>query len=321
MKRLLSLAAAIAAAIAASAGPASAQQAAPGIGCDGMFPDVQWTSVRTAHPVTIRMSGVTEGLAERYAEEIRGSVDLIEPEFESLAGVELCLFSDKIPLDAQALGWHEGQSLRAASFGSERVVVLSAWTIVLVEPAAARALAHQAQWGRTAGTYPGPFGGAVAGWYQARLADDLDGAHSNMVFARIIRSIPEEIPWTAGPVVDLMMWNPEFQGSGAIGDFVQFVSDEAGLDAVVEPNGDQLAELHAKWYQELLNEARGSDRPTTGWIGGLIVGAVTVLLAMLLALQNRRSKRREHLGPPRTIPVEPAVPVSTGAAPGPDELS
>ena len=93
------------------------------------------------------------------------------------------------------------------------------------------------------------------------------------------------------------MWNPEFQGSGAIGDFVQFVSDEAGLDAVVEPNGDQLAELHAKWYQELLNEARGSDRPTTGWIGGLIVGAVTVLLAMLLALQNRRSKRREHLGP------------------------
>ena len=49
-----------------------------------------------------------------------------------------------------------------------------------------------------------------------------DGDGVTMRFANLVRSIPEEIAWTAGTVEDTLLWNPEFQLS-PIGDFADFV--------------------------------------------------------------------------------------------------
>ncbi len=284
---------------------ASAQETATEVGCEGMFPDVEWTSVHAAFPVTIRAEGVTRGLADRYTNDLRAGIDLIQPELGGLDDVEVCLFADELPLDSIALGWPVGQRLRAASFAPEGVVVLSAWNIGLVKPAGILGLAHQALWQRSDGTYPEPLGGAVAQWYVARVTNRLERYHSNMRFANLVEPF-DPIPWTAGTVESLMLWNPEFQES-AIGDFVDFAVQNNGIEVIRSPDATTLEVIQAEWQRRLLIEARGSDEPTRGWIFGAAIVAGSILLAAALAFASWRIGRGARVrSAERTIPVEPA---------------
>jgi hypothetical protein len=314
IRSLTSLLLLAAAATAAVVAPVGAQPAASG--CSALFPDQEWDLTVDLGPTLLYLSGLPDGIVDRYARELAEASQLIQSEIGGLEDVEICIFDDQLPLDSVALGWPEGQFLRAASFGEERAVVLSAWTIGLVKPAGILGLAHQAEGGSADGAYPEPLGGAVRAWYMSRLTDRLERHHNVMRYANLIQSIPEEIPWTSGSIDELMLWNPEFQES-AIGDFTQFVVDRAGLEALIDPDETQLQEIQTEWQRQLLIEARGTDRPTTGWIvGGAIIIALLVLALVIVVVNRKRTRPRKQ--EPKTLPIEDGgdlTPAGTGGSP------
>jgi len=293
--------------------PAAGQEPA---GCTAMFPTVSWDLIVDTGPVLVSTTGIADALAERYVRELAAGAELIQSELGGLDGAEVCLFVDELPLDAVALGWPEGQRLRAASFGAERTLVLSAWNIGLVEPAGVLGLAHLAQYGLMGTDYPEPIGDSVRNWYVDRRLDRVANHHSVMRYANLVRSIPEGIPWTGATIDPVMLWNPEFQES-AIGDFADFVAAQRGVTAFLEPDGADLAQLQEEWQHALLVEARGSEEPTRGWIVGLAAIVSILLLAGLVAWVEW-SRRREHSdSTPKTLPIaDEPTPVGSGAERG-----
>ncbi len=262
--------------------------------CGGLFPGEPFGSRHSIGAATLRTSGLAPPIADRIAGDLGEAAELIGAELGGLDGVEICVFADELPLDAQALGWPEGQRLRAISFGPERVAALSAWQLGLVQDAGTLALAHQAQWAIGDGHYPDPLGGAVGQWYASRLDDRLGRDHAAMRYANLVRGIPEDIPWTGGAIPERLLWNPESQLS-PIGDFVDHAVADGGLDVIREPRAARLREAQAAWQRSLLAEATGSEEGTKGWIVGAV--AVGVILAMAAALvattyvQHRRQRR------------------------------
>lgn len=299
-------------AVAAVAATLAAVPAAAAGGCEPMFPAIEFDESLPAGPVTVHVAGVAPALAARLAADVAGPAELIEAELGGLAGVDVCVFADELPLDSVALGWPEGQRLRAISFGPERVLVLSAWQIVLFADAAALGVAHQAEWGIGDGHYPDPLGGAVAQWYSARLDDRLGRDHAAMRYANLIRAIPEEIPWTEGAIPERLLWNPEFQLS-PIGDFVEHLVKTEGLGALRNPDAATLRRAQTSWQRGLLAEATGSETGTKGWIGGVAVISLILLMGLALAIGGYVQHRRQRRTITRaTISVsDPPAPVGT----------
>ena len=267
------------------------QAHAQGTGCSGLMPEVAWDHLLPSGPIIVYAAEISLDLAERFRDDLAGTAAIIQRDIGGLQGVQVCLFADRLPLDAEALGWPAGQQLRAASFVEERVVVLSTLQIGDVRPAGAIGLAHQAQWHSSGGTYPLAFGSAVAQWYRSADAGRLDRDHAIMRYARITRAVAGPIPWDAGTLEIVMLWNPQFQDS-PIGDFVEFAVAAVGRDILADPDPETLARLDTDWQQQLLNEARGSEEPTSDWVLGAAVVASAVLLAVVLALVGWRSSRR-----------------------------
>ncbi len=270
-----------------------------------MFPDTVWDGpARPLGPVRLYTAGLPVGLADRFTDDLGDAVGPIAAELDGLAGVEVCLFADRLPLDAQALGWPEGQQLRAISFGAERVLVLSAWNTLLVRRAGTFGLAHQAEWGLSGGDYPDPLGATVGHWYVSRLEGRVRRDHDSMRFAKLIRALPEEISWTASRIPERLLWNPEFQLS-PIGDFAGFAVTAEGLDVIRNPDAATVRRLGAEWQSALLAEATGSESGTRGWIVGTVIVAGVLSLGALIAFVNLWSARRERANASErlTVPV------------------
>ncbi len=280
------------------AGPVAAQAPA---GCAGQFPATVFELRAPAGPVTVVSSDLSVELTDRYAADVATVAAAMQRDIGGLDGVEVCLFPDELPLDSVALGWPEGQRLRAASFVESRTVVLSAHQPRLVRPAAILGLAHQAQWAVSGGEYPATFGSAVAQWYSSDAAGRLDRDHASLRYARIIGSLAEPVPWTAGALEPVMLWDPQFQDS-PIGDFVAFAVAAEGRGLLGDPDPATLRRLDVEWRQELLNEARGSDRPTDDWISGVVVVAAVLVLGLSLPLYGVWRKRRDRRPPPAPPP-------------------
>ncbi len=283
-----------------------APPAAAANGCEAMFPEATFENSAPIGAATLHTSELADTVAARVADDLRRAAELIAGDLPGLAGVEVCVFADELPLDAQALGWPEGQRLRAVSFGPERVVALSAWQLRLLADAGVLGLAHQAQWGVGDGHYPDPLGGAVAQWYAARLDDRLGRDHATMRYANLIRAIPEDIPWTAEAIPERLLWNPEFQLS-PIGDFVEFAVAAEGTGVLREPDAATWRRLQADWQRSLLVEATGSESGTRGWIGGVVVVSIIAVMGLALALGAFVQHRRRQRSTVRvTIPVRDA---------------
>ncbi|MFH1105142.1 MAG: hypothetical protein V1757_09430, partial [Actinomycetota bacterium] len=168
MRRLLPLTLAAALVLGASA---SASGHAPGGRCAERFPDSVFDTSAAAGPVMVHGSGIGSDLTTRYAADFERLVVLVQAEMGGLDDdVVVCIFAEDIPLDAQALGWPEGQKLHAAAFGEDRLVVVSSYLIRYVPDAGRAGLLHVAMWQVSEGQYPEPFGDEVAGWYRNRLA-------------------------------------------------------------------------------------------------------------------------------------------------------
>lgn len=275
--------------------PAAARaQTTQPVGCAGMFPEAEFDTV--AFPgggVTVRGSGLDAALVDRFAEDLSDTAVRLAIDFGALDGIEVCIFAEALPLDATEFGWPEGQSLRAAAFGEEGVVALSAWLIGTVEDAAISGLVHVTQWRASDGTYPQPLGDDVMGWYQSRNDGTTAAIHSQFVRANTgLREPWAAIPWTEGPpAADPRLWNPEF-GIGGAGDFTDYVMRNAGATTLVAVDTEAIERLDQQWRQSLFDESGAIPGGSKGWIGGLIAVIVFLTAGVVVAYLNRLSKRR-----------------------------
>ena len=90
------------------AAPASAQDG--GGRCSERLPDAVFDTEADAGPVKVYGSGVSQPLLDRYAADWGELVDLLQSEMGGLdGGVAVCVFDDKLPIDAEALGWPRNQ--------------------------------------------------------------------------------------------------------------------------------------------------------------------------------------------------------------------
>jgi hypothetical protein len=269
--------------------PANAQEA---VGCEARFPDSAFGTSAAAGAVIVRGSGINAALTERIADDLRGTAEAVQDQIGGLGGVEVCVFPDRLPLDASALGWPEGQSLRAAAFGVDGLVVLSSWLVGTVREAAIVGVVHVAEWRVSGGNYPEPFGSEVMGYYLGVANDTLVQVHNSYVRANIGQKEPwPPVPWAAGRMIDPLLWNPEY-GHGGAGDFGSYANRVGGPDVFADPDPAVLAQLDESWRNDLFEESGAVRGGSKGWIGGLIALVVVVAAGGVMAYLNRLSKRR-----------------------------
>jgi hypothetical protein len=206
----------------------------------------------------------------------------------------VCVFQDRIPLDAQALGWPEGQFLRAAAFGEEGIIVLSNWFPVHVPGAGYNGLLHVAQYRVSDGDFPEPFGNEVRGWYRNRLDRTVEVVHNAAV--RSSAGLAEPIPtnpgiWVSGRMYDPVLWNPEF-GWGGGGDFANFAFSVAGRSVFEDPVGSDLDDLDAQWKQALFDESGAIPGGSRGWLTGLSFTVAVLAIGVIMPWWSRRQKRK-----------------------------
>lgn len=291
MRRVLLATAAAALLIGLLAVPAAAQ--VDGGRCGELFPDVQFTHSTSAGPVPVHGFEVPEGILDRYGRDWAQLVDWIVAEMGGLdESVAVCVFQDDIPLDAQALGWPEGQALRAVAFGEDGIVVLSNWFPANVPDAGFNGLIHVAQHRVSGGDYPEPFGTEVKGWYRNRLDRSVEVVHN--FFVRQNSGLAEPwapFPWTVGRLVDPILWNPEF-GYGGGGDFANFAVANGDDTVLSDPLASNLETLDDEWRQALFDESGAIPGGSRGWVTGLSVAVAVLAVGVFMPWWSRRQKKR-----------------------------
>lgn len=273
-----------------AAPPALAQTS--GGRCSERFSESVFETEADAGPVKVYGSGLTQTLLDRYAEDWRQLIELVQEEMGGLdGGVVVCVFDDRLPLDAEALGWPRNQFLRAIAFGEEQLVVVSSWLIGETPDAGRNGLLHVAQYQISGGAFPEPFGNEVKGWYRNRVDRTVEVVHN--VFVRQNSGLAEPwqpFPWTVGQMVDPLLWNPEF-GYGGGGDFANFAVTTAGNGVLSNPLGLGLGELDENWRQTLFDESGAVLGGSRGWMLGLSLAIGLLMLGVLMGWWGRRQKR------------------------------
>jgi len=272
------------------AAPASAQDG--GGRCSERLPDAVFDTEADAGPVTVYGSGVSQPLLDRYAADWGELVDLLQSEMGGLdGGVAVCVFDDKLPIDAEALGWPRNQQLRAIAFGDEMLVVVSSWLIAEAPDAGRNGLLHIAQYQVSGGTYPEPFGNEVKGWYRNRVDRTVEIVHNG--FVRQNSGLAEpwgSFPWTVGAMVDPLLWNPEL-GYGGGGDFANFAVTTAGNGVLSDPLASNLGSLDERWRQTLFDESGAIPGGSKGWMLGLYLTIALLGFGVFTAWWTHRQKR------------------------------
>jgi hypothetical protein len=299
-------------AAAGSAAPAGAAQTAAG--CAGLVPGASFDTQASAGPVVVRGSGLNLAMTQRYAGSFAQVVEWMDADIADLTGVEVCIFSDELPLDAEALGWYPGQELRAGAFGEQGVVVLSAWQPGLVTTAGNVGLIHVALWRASGGSYPQPFGDDVMGWYLGRLGGLTQEIHN--VYLRQQLGMREPWPpfaWASTRIDDPILWNPEI-GYGGSGDFTRYVVGVEGASFLADPDPALLTQLDEGWRNALFDESGAIRGGSKGWIIGVIATGGLLLAAIAFAFWGRASRRRaeaalRELSSHSQPPDEPLQPV------------
>jgi len=273
------------------AAPAAAQ--VDGGRCNELFPEVEFDHSTTAGPVGVYGFQVPEGILDRYGRDFTVLVDWIVDEMGGLdESVAVCIFQDDIPLDAQELGWPEGQALRAVAFGEEGIIVLSNWFPVNVPDAGYNGLIHVAQYRVSDGEYPEPFGTEVKGWFRNRLDRSVEVVHNFYLRQNAGLSEPwAPFPWAVGRMVDPILWNPEF-GYGGGGDFANFAVANGPDTVLSDPLGSDLETLDEEWRQALFDESGAIPGGSRGWVTGLAITVTFLAIGVFMPWWNRRQKKK-----------------------------
>ncbi len=279
-----------------SDGPASAA----GASCSERFPETEWVTIREG-PVSVETTGVTLELGERFEREISLVSAWIADDIGSFS-TTVCLVSSESDFDTAPfeLG---SRRLHAHSDLPDRLFVLNIERFGFVAPASAFGLAHHALWQNNGDQpFPEPIAGAIGHWYRARVLGRLDQYHRDVMFGNFFDT-EAVVDWASRSQESIRDWDPE-NNFDPIGDFVEFAVATQGTEVLLETSGARWSEIEGEWRVALRNDLRGRDTDTTGWIGGVALTAVSVLVALVAITLGLVAKHRkkERLPTPAPIP-------------------
>jgi hypothetical protein len=296
MKATIAVLALVAATMIGSAGFASA---AP-TDCAVRFPEAEWTTLREG-PVSVEATGMTPELSGRFNDEIAIAHGWIADEIGPFS-TTVCLVAGESNFDAARFE-SGSRRLHAYSDLPERLFVLNTERFGFVAPASAFALSQHALWQNNGDQpFPEPIAGAIGHWYRARILDRLEQYHRDVMFGNLFDT-EASIDWTSSSQKPVQSWDPE-TNFAPIGDFVDFAVATYGTDVLLETSGARWAEIEGQWRVGLRNDLRGRDTDTTGWIGGVAITAMSILIALVAITIGLVAKyrKKERLPTPSPIP-------------------
>jgi hypothetical protein len=241
-------------------------------------------------------------MSDRFAADVQEIARQIQSEISGLDGTAVCLATPEVGLDAGDLV-ARGQRLHAVAFGAERMFAISAVEIRMVEDAIAFGLPHIAlhQVGKELGLaagYPQPLASTIAHWYLARVNGNAERYHTELVVALFLddpnpqeRTAADATRWVDGAAVDPFLFDPQFVVS-PMGDFIEYAVNARGVDVLRDPTQETWGALENEWRIAMRDELLEGRRGSWGAEWGVAIVVGVLLLAVALAWQNHRRKKR-----------------------------
>ena len=267
--------------------------------CAERFPGPDWQNYEINAPVTVETAGMSDAMSERFVADVARVSNLVQSELGGLEGAAICLATAELASNFSDLV-APGQRLHVGVFAEEKILVLSAVEIRMIDDAIAYGIPQIALWqvaeelGQEAG-YPEPLGSTIAHWYLARDIDRLAQYRSELVVVLYLddpnpeeRTPEEAIVWVGETREEPYFFDPQFIGS-QMGVFIDFAVAEEGTDILRSIDQATWADLEKRWRVSIRDEfPRGSFG--LWWGVGIVV--FFILLAVFLALSKRRQKRK-----------------------------
>lgn len=273
--------------------------------CAARFPDAGFDTQAAAGVVSVVGVGLNEELTARYADVWSPVVGLLQNDFGTLDGVEVCVFDNALPLDSADYDYPDTLPVRAIAFADEGMVVLSAWRIAGPLDAGLVGLVHIAQVRAGGGSYPQPFGDDGIGYYRNRVEGTTNAVHNRFVRANVgLREPWPPFPWLIDePRSDILVWNPESAigsqyssgiGYGGAGEFTNYVVENGGVEVLTSPDPDTVAALDESWRQQLFDESGSIPGGSRGWIRGVLFAVGAIVVAVGVAVSTRLTRKRQE---------------------------
>lgn len=273
--------------------------------CAARFPGAGFDTRADAGVVSVVGVGLNEELTARYARVWAPVVDLLQNDFGTLEGVEVCVFENEVPLDSADYDYPDSLPIRSIAFADEGMVVLSAWRIAGPLDAGLVGLVHIAQVRAGGGSYPEPLGADGIGYYRNRVEGTTDAVHNRFVRSNVgLREPWPPIPWLGGePRSDILAWNAEQAigsqytsgvGYGGAGEFTNHVVLNGGPSVLANPDPGVVATLDEGWRQQLFDESGSIPGGSRGWIKGVLFAVGAVVLGIGVAVSTRLARKRQE---------------------------
>lgn len=213
----------------------------------------------------------------------------------------VCLVSGESSFDSAR---YESGSYRfhAHSDLGERLLVLNVERVGFITPASAYALAQHALWQHNGNEpFPVPIAKVIGQWYRARILDRLELYHADAMYGNFFDT-DAIVDWTSSTQQPIQDWDPENNFS-SIGDFVEFAVSTYGTGVLLETDGERWSQIEGEWRTALRNDLRGSDTDSTGWIGGVALTVISVLVALIAIVLGLWAKHRTKPRPQTPSPI------------------
>ncbi len=274
--------------------------------CAELFPEAEWVAV-DGLSVDVGMSDVPAGRMERFSAEIERTAAAVTSDLGGLTDSTVCIVGGDSTFDdsrytAPTLRFH------AAIDSPNNVIVISAASPGAVLPASAFAIPHLALWNLSDGEgWPEPIASTIAQWYRAIALDRMAQYRVESTGADfsvdpltgegnfgLDFSTDARIDWLASSQVAVRAWDPS-RNEAAIGYFIEYTAAENGVASITSQDAAEWSAREEAWRSSLVTDMTGRTEPTTGWISGITIAAVAVIVTIVLAvggfITKRRSKR------------------------------
>jgi hypothetical protein len=279
--------------------------------CAELFPGASWDSV-DGLAVDLGLTGVPEGQARRFGEEVGASSASIARDIGGLEGSTVCIVGKGVELDMTS---YVGSTRRfhAVVDGPANLLALSAEQIGDIKPAAAFGVAQLALWNSSNGQgWPEPLASTIAHWYRAVALDRLAIYHKQAQGADFrVNSLTGEanfgLDFSTEPRIDwfesrqpaIRAWDPS-KNEFPIGDFIEYTVSREGTEVLLDTSPSAWVQREGAWRVALVQDLTGRTTPTTAWrIGvGFIIGVVIIAAVIATAGFFAKRRRSSHETPP-----------------------
>ncbi len=270
--------------------------------CTERFPETEWTAIEIDAPATFATSAMTVEMAARFAADVERIATRVQSELGGLDGVAVCLTLPEVKLDVGDLA-AEGQRLHVATYGEDKLFVLSAVELRSIDDAIAFGLPHIALWEAAAqleypGGYPEPLGSTIAHWYLARDINRVERYHVQLVVGLFLddpnpekRTAEDATRWLDGAKADPFLFDPQFVAS-PMGDFIEYAVTTRGVEVLRDLRQETWGPLENEWRVAMRDELLAGRTGSYGAEWGVTIVVVFLVLTVLMAWGKRRQKRR-----------------------------